>query len=143
MTGETPSAALWNIAKGFGDIFETIKNPDCEKCDCSINRHYSANCLNNNFRYKPEDKCEDIEKDKNEMENVMKACIKNEQVREQLLKDLEDFKKNVKKRGSFGACFLPDAFGSIVKFMNHRCNHVDKFCIFATEAYCYYISYLP
>ena len=143
MIGKTPSAALWNIAEGFGDIFETIKNPDCEKCDNSINRHYSTNCLNNNFRYKPEDKCEDIEKDKNEMENVMMSCIKNKQVRDELLKDVEDFKELVKKRGSFGACILPDASGRIVKFMNRWCNHVDKFCIFATEAYCYYISYQP
>ena len=44
----------------------------------------------------------------------MLSCIKNEQVREELLKNLEDFKKLVKKRGSFGACFLPDAFGRIV-----------------------------
>ena len=145
MIGKTPSAALWNISDKFGDIFETINNPECQKCDSSIYKPYSTNwlnCLSNNFRYKPEDKYEDIEEDQNEMENVMMSCIKNEQVKEELLNDVEDFKKLVKKRGSFGACILPDAFGRIVKFMNHRCNHVDTFCIFATEAYCYYISYL-
>ena len=83
----------------------------------------------------------------NEMENAMMACLKDEEVREELLKDVEDFKKLVKKRGSFGACILPDAFGSIVKFMIHNFSHVDTFwgptfCIFATEAYCYYIVYL-
>ena len=72
----------------------------------------------------------------------MLSCIKNEQVREELLKNLEDFKKLVKKRGSFGACFLPDAFGRIVCFKNDIFNDEDgKSCIFATNDYCYYILY--
>ena len=72
----------------------------------------------------------------------MLSCIKNEQVREELLKNLEDFKKLVKKRGSFGACLLPDAFGRIVCFKNYLFNNEDrKSCIFATNDYCYYILY--
>ena len=72
----------------------------------------------------------------------MLSCIKNEQVREELLKNLEDFKKLVKKRGSFGACLLPDAFGRIVCFKNYYDNNQDrKSCIFATNDYCYYILY--
>ena len=53
-----------------------------------------------------------------------------------VLKDLEDLKKLVKKRGSFGACFLPDAFGPIVCFMNHCWNDGNMTsCIFASEAW--------
>ena len=146
MIGRTPSEALWDISDQFGKIFGTLRNPDCEKCSM-LNRICESSCLKKIFGYKPEDKCEEIEKDKNVMEDVILSCMKNEQVREELLKDLEDFKKLVKKRGSYGACFLPDAFGPIVCFMNHRNNDVTslnptfKSCIFATEAYCYYILY--
>ena len=72
----------------------------------------------------------------------MLSCYKNEQVREELLKNLEDFMKLVKKRGSFGACFLPDAFGHIVCFKNWKYNDEEhESCIFATNDYCYYIVY--
>ena len=72
----------------------------------------------------------------------MWSLIKNEQVRNELFKDLEDFIKLVKKRGSFGACFLPDPFGKIVK-AKEICIDGNSFkVIFATESYCYSIRYM-
>merc|ERR1711935_714521 len=109
-------------------------NPDCEKCGPIIYENLgNCYCLNN-FSYQPEHKHEDIEKDKNAIEEAMWSFIKNEQVRKELFKDLEDFIKLVKKRGSFGACFLPDAFGRIADHKN-----AVYYCFFATEAYCYFI----
>ena len=124
----------------FGNIFHLIKNPDCKKCGPIINENSgNCNCLNN-FTYEPEHKHEDIEKDKNAIEEAMWSFIKNEQVRNELFKDLEDFRKLVKTRGSFGACFLPDAFGRITDHKNVGDLNSNR-CIFATEAYMYIMIY--
>ena len=140
--GKTPSRVLWDLMQ-FGNIFQKIKNPDCEKCGPIINENLgNCYCLNN-FSYQPEHKHEDIEKDKNAIEEAMWSFIKNEQVRKELFKDLEDFIKLVKKRGSFGACFLPDAFGRIADNFCHK-NVGDcesNRCIFATETYIYIMKY--
>ena len=134
--GKTPSTVFWYLMQ-FGNIFQKIKNPDCEKCGPIINEN-SGNCYClNEFSYQPEHKYEDIEKDKNAIKEAIWSFIKNEQVRKELFKDLEDFIKLVKKRGSFGACFLPDPFGRIVDYKN-----AADCCIFATEAYCYRVSHI-
>ena len=56
--------------------------------------------------------------------------------------NLNDFVELAKKRGTLGACFLPDPFGHIVQAKDIRRGGNYFSVLFATESYCYSISYM-